>query len=452
MDPASRARRHIRTTILDRLAQFGDGFYATPQSRAMNVFFDLSLEYESLRDFRTICVLVPDLCLNTPASLYLRGPKGMLKLRRTSSAHEVKNVTFPEPTCPLSSETPIRQEGLVAFPVCDMQPESRLLGVLCLHKNLDQGEERFFQNYARRVSQILAVKQAGVRNRLRLTFINSLVRDIGHNVIVPNMHFKLLFMQMERQISRLGQRIDSLAPVRPNDPDLETRREILRFVEELRSLQTSISRRFQQSSLFLESLLRRSHFEKGHYDLQLRPCKFKSQIIEPQLERFRPLLRAQGITVDIAPDVRIDEDMIFEADLGLMSQVFANLLSNAVKYTQAAPGSSGPGEKRLLYGWKAEPGAFGPGQDGVRLFVATTGSEILAEDVPRLFDPDFRSADASGFEGSGHGLFFVKQIVELHKGRAGYASDPPLNVFFIVLPAPCNRRASAEAQSCPSPS
>jgi len=266
------------------------------------------------------------------------------------------------------------------------------------------------------------------------------------------MHFKLLFMQMERQISRLGQRIDSLAPVRPNDPDLETRREILRFVEELRSLQTSISRRFQQSSLFLESLLRRSHFEKGHYDLQLRPCKFKSQIIEPQLERFRPLLRAQGITVDIAPDVRIDEDMIFEADLGLMSQVFANLLSNAVKYTQAAPGSSGPGEKRLLYGWKAEPGAFGPGQDGVRLFVATTGSEILAEDVPRLFDPDFRSADASGFEGSGHGLFFVKQIVELHKGRAGYASDPPLNVFFIVLPAPCNRRASAEAQSCPSPS
>jgi signal transduction histidine kinase len=450
MAPSSQARRHIRATIFHRLAQFGDDDFVAAQARAMNVFFDLSLEYESLRDFKTLCVLVPDLCLNTPASLYLRGPKGTLQLRRTSSVHGIKNLTFPEPTCPVTTN-PIRQDNFVAFPVCEIHSESRLLGVLCLHRNLDQTEELFFQDYARRVAQVLAVKQAAVSNRQRLTFINHLVRDIGHNVIVPNMHFKLLFMQMERQIARLGRRIESLIPVRPGDPDLETRRELPRLVEELRSQQTTISRRFQQSSLFLESLLRRSHFEKGRYDLQLRPCKFKSQIIEPQIERFRPLLRAQGVSVDIAPDVRIDEDMIFEADLGLMSQVFANLLSNAVKYTQAVPGVSGPGEKHLFYGWKSEPGAFGSGQHGVRLFVATTGPVIPGEDVSRLFDPDFRSADANGVEGSGHGLFFVKQIVELHKGRVSYSSDPPLNIFSIVLPGPRNGPAPAEAGSCSSP-
>jgi signal transduction histidine kinase len=442
MDPSSQARRHIRATIIHKLAQFGDGDLAAAQTRAMHVFFDLSLQYESLRDFKTLCVLVPDLCLDTPASLYLRGPKGSLQLRRTSGTQGLKSIRFPEPACPFSAD-PIRQEDMVAFPVCEISSASRLLGVLCLHKNLTRDEERFFQDYARRVAQVLAVKQAAVSNRQRLTFINNLVRDIGHNVIVPNMHFKLLFLQMEGQIARLGRRIENLSPVRQGDPDLEIRRELPRLLEELRSQQAAISKRFQQSSLFLESLLRRSHFEKGCYDLQLRPCKFKSQIIEPQIERFRPLLRAQGVRVDVAPDVRIDEDMVFEADLGLMSQVFANLLSNAVKYTQAAPGAAG--EKRLFYGWKSEPGAFGPGQQGVRLFVATTGPVIPTEDVPRLFDPDFRSRDAADIEGSGHGLFFVKQIVELHKGRVGYASDPPLNVFFIVLPGPRTQRVSTEA-------
>lgn len=449
MDPSSQARRQIRTTIRDRLDQLG-GRRGEHHALALNLFFELSLEYESLRDFKTLCVLVPEVCLDTPASLYLRDPKGALRLRRTSNSEGTRQITFPEPACPQPT-TPIRDKEYVAFPICETSPPTRLLGVLCLHKRLDPAEEAFFQDYVHRMALIMAVKQAAVGNRQRLTFVNNLVRDIGHNVIVPNMHFKLLFLEMERCIHRLGHAVEAFLPAGQGDQDRQGRNELTALVEELRSRQASISRRFQQSSLFLESLLRRSHFEKGRYELVLRTCRFKSQIIEPQIERFLPLLRARGVRVGIAPDARIDEDMVFEADLGLMAQVFANLLANAVKYTRTAPGSSAGTEKLLLYGWESEPMAFGPGHPGVRLYVATTGPAIAAEEVPRLFDPDFRSADTDTMEGTGHGLFFVKQIVELHRGRVRYAYEPPMNVFSIVLPAQPRIPGATEA-TCPNPS
>ena len=186
--------------------------------------------------------------------------------------------------------------------------------------------------------------------------------------------------------------------------------------------------------------------------MRLRPCRFKSQVFEPQLERFRPLLKAQGIAIRIAPDVRIDEDVVLEADLGLISQVFANLLANAVKYTTAMPGEFGGEEKLVLYGWETLPRAFGSGRPGIRLFVSTTGQEIPGGEQARLFDADFRCSDAENVEGSGHGLYFVKQIVELHQGRVGYSYAQSMNTFEVTLPRKNLSPAFTEAEPWPSPS
>ena len=443
-------RKHIRALLLERMALVPSDGLAAARSAALTLLYEAGLEFESLRDLKSLCVLVPDVCLGTPASLYMRGPKGTLRLRRTTSTQGNALVNFPEPTCP-TPDSVIRLHGASAVPICEPGPESRLLGILCLHKDVDPAEETFYLRYARSAARLMAVKQIAISNRQRLTFINNLVRDIGHNVIVPNMHFKLLFLQMESHIERLARKADALAPLRADSPDREIRRDLAELIKELGAKQKSISRRFQLSSLFLESLLRRSHFEKGSYDLQLRPCKFKSEVFEPQLDRFRPLLNAQGITIRVAPDVRIDEDITLEADLGLISQVFANLLANAVKYTVAMPDESGRTLKLVQYGWESAPQAFGPGQPGIKLFVSTTGHEIPSQDRPRLFDADFRCSDAENAEGSGHGLFFVKQIVELHKGRVGYTYTAPTNIFHITLPCP-KTSASTEPGSCPSPS
>ncbi len=449
MQPTAPNRAHIRSRILEKLSALGqDG---PDRLAALNVFFDLSLEYDSLRDFKTLCVLVPDICLSTPASLYLRDTRGRLRLRRTTSAQGQKALTLPDPPCP-DDPGIVRQDGGAIVGICDAEHDPALLGVLCLHRPVAPEDDGFWLEYARWTARIMAVKQASVSNRKRLTFINNLMRDIGHNVIVPNIQFKLFFLQMERHLALMESRIGELVPARPDAPDREARRELPFLARDVRVLQQAISRRFQQSSLFLESLLRRSHFEKGNYDLVLKPCKFKSQIIEPQLERFRPMLRAQGIRIEIDPDVRIDEDIQLQADLGLISQVFANLLANAVKYTQPMPVPGETDAKILRYGWESLTEAFGPGKPGVRLFVATSGPEVPPGEQSRLFEEGFRSSGTDSIDGTGHGLSFVKQIVELHKGRVGYAYDAPMNVFSVLLRRPQDAADTTEAGSCPSPS
>ncbi len=450
MPPAPIDRKHIRAYLLERMAAASGNGHAAAHGTALSLLYEAALEFESMGDLKSLCVLVPDVCLGTPASLYMRGPKSTLRLQRTSSTDGTPLITFPEPTCP-DTGTVIRHHGSSAVAICAPDLKTKLLGILCLHKDLDPSEETFYLRYARSFARLTAVKQVAISNRQRLTFINNLVRDIGHNVIVPNMHFKLLFLQMEKQIEHLWRKVDALAPGRSDSNDRELRRELPKLVKDLLSKQKSISRRFQFASIFLESLLRRSHFEKGCYDLQLRPCKFKSEVFEPQLERFRPLLNAHGITIRVAPEVRIDEDVTLQADLGLISQAFANLLANAVKYTVPMPGASGQNEKLVQYGWEFAPAAFGPEQSGVMLFVSTTGHEIPRRDWPHLFEADFRCSGAEEVEGSGHGLFFVKQIVELHKGRVGYTYAAPMNIFHITLPCP-RKPLSPEPGSCPSPS
>ena len=129
----SPTNKHIRTRILEKLAHGGHDDLAVAQSMALNLFFELSFEYEALRDFKSLCVLVPDLCLGTPASLYMRGPRGTLQLRRTTNTQGQKFITFPEPSCPQPTRI-IRHEDVSAAPICEAGPEARLIGVLCLHK------------------------------------------------------------------------------------------------------------------------------------------------------------------------------------------------------------------------------------------------------------------------------------------------------------------------------
>ena len=100
MQPSGPSRTHIRTRILDCLARFEQGGQSLSRLAALNIFFGLSLEYDSLRDFKSLCVLVPDLCLNTPASLYIYSPGGELRLRRTTSTRALKSFTLSGQPCP----------------------------------------------------------------------------------------------------------------------------------------------------------------------------------------------------------------------------------------------------------------------------------------------------------------------------------------------------------------
>jgi signal transduction histidine kinase len=187
--------------------------------------------------------------------------------------------------------------------------------------------------------------------------------------------------------------------------------------------------------LFLESLLRQSHFEQGRYVLVKRLCNFKTQIIEPQLGNYKPRLDERGIAVDTSMGGVPDESVELVADIGLLSQVFANLFSNAVKYTREVCDHQGKKHKFVSYGWEWLPDYFGPGQRAIKINVFSTGPHVPDKERERLFEANFRGETRGNESGSGHGLFFVKQIVELHGGRVGYSPTPMGNDFFIILPA-----------------
>ncbi len=64
----------------------------------------------------------------------------------------------------------------------------------------------------------------------------------------------------------------------------------------------------------------------------------------------------------------------------------------------------------------------------------TTGEPLDETDGARVFEAGYRAGEALA-DGTGHGLFFVRQIVELHGGRAWHEAVAEGNVFHVLLPA-----------------
>ncbi len=106
-------------------------------------------------------------------------------------------------------------------------------------------------------------------------------------------------------------------------------------------------------------------------------------------------------------------------DENRLHQVLYNLISNAVKYT--------PEGERITLGLESAA-------EEARLWVENTGSGITPEDQQSLFRPYFRTTNQARRhkQGSGLGLFIVRQIVEAHGGRVEVVSDGESFVRFTV--------------------
>lgn len=140
-------------------------------------------------------------------------------------------------------------------------------------------------------------------------------------------------------------------------------------------------------------------------------------LVRSSLELTAPSFARRSITVEssIAPGITV------HARADELSQVVSNLLQNALRYTPAGR------EVRVALL-----------RDGGHATVRVTngGSEIPAEDLPRVWERFFRverSRDrASG--GAGIGLAIVKRLVEEAGGRVGATSEAGATTFWFSLP------------------
>jgi signal transduction histidine kinase len=196
----------------------------------------------------------------------------------------------------------------------------------------------------------------------------------------------------------------------------------------------NIEKHYQNMSLFIETLFRRSHFDQGRLVLRTKPCNMNKAVVKPQLERCIERFREMGITIDDRLSGIPDEEVINVVDVGLIAQVYANLFSNALRYTEEVKIHDGEGIKYIAYGSETIDDFFGPGKPGVKYNVFSTGPHIPQEERERIFEEGYRGINAVKKSGTGHGLAFIKNVIELHGGAVGYEATQYGNNFYFILP------------------
>jgi len=427
-------KRSLESRILQKIEEVENAGFSQDEQRMLNTFFDLAQEYDSRRDLLTICVLLPMIFFDQELRVYLRTGQGTWKLARSLNLPASLPPFEPPPRPAVRGANfyaPIKGRkdtgDLLGFPL-----EQGVMGWIEVAGGAARSRARqlFFEKYAGRIGYQMHNRLARAKNREHLTFIQNLVADIGHNVIVPNMAFKLFFNRLRGSITAL----ERLLLDAPHDTPRDFLNELDIVQTRLRAQYEEIIGHYEQTSLFLETLLRRRHFEEGRYVLEKRLVNLRKQVVEPQVERFRPRLADRGVSIDLSMGGIPDKPVQLMADLGLIAQVYANLFSNAVKYTREVTTGSGQARKFMAYGWDILPEAFGPGRPGVKLNVFTTGPTVPEAEQSGLFQPGFRASTTGAEHGTGHGLAFVRQVVDLHGGYVGYEAAELGNNFYIVLP------------------
>ena len=112
-----------------------------------------------------------------------------------------------------------------------------------------------------------------------------------------------------------------------------------------------------------------------------------------------------------------------DADPMRLAQIVDNLLTNAIKY--GAPGTP------IVVSIDGAP-------SGVTVSVGNRGSGISTEQLPHLFQRFARPSDAraSKIQGTGLGLYIVRELVEAHGGTISAESTPgETTTFRFTLPA-----------------
>jgi CheY-like chemotaxis protein len=173
-----------------------------------------------------------------------------------------------------------------------------------------------------------------------------------------------------------------------------------------------------------------------HLELITRP--FRMQALKKRIT-IRTLFNENLLISQ--EDIHVD-DIYTIIDENKIAQVLRNFLSNAIKFTPEGgtiqimlePSYEGRprSDSRLSSFRISKASSFGMSSkvstiqpDFIRVVVTDSGHGISLENQQRLFKEavQFHAGEQQGGGGSGFGLWFSKQIIDLHGGRVGIFSE-----------------------------
>ncbi len=452
---------HIQRRVREKLKDHGRYHFSQLQNNILKSFFDLVQEYDRLDDFYRISVVVLLESMAVESAFYLLDAEEKHLKPVCNSREGIIRESRSVPTGIYLSDQAYKTENSYVVPIYRKPPgpssqnenflgrnqqlwqeNIRILGMFEIYPvdKLDQKDLFFLEKYINRIGFRLHNRLLAQQNIQHLKFINSLVMDIEHNVIIPNMYFKHLFNQLRRKIAELKELEKDMTEYKKTskvsgDACYAMINRLSGLREDLMGYQQEMLKHHANVSLFLESLFRREHFERGHLVLRPKLCQVEKEIILPQLSQYKNRLEVNKISID-SPTGMDEEEIPIMVDKGLLAQVYANLFSNAVKYTEEIADSLGRPRKIMAYGREIISDYFGPNQRGAKFNVFTTGNHLPHHEATALYSEGFRGGNSYSKPGTGHGLAFIRHVIELHGGRVGYEATGQGNNFYFVLPLP----------------
>ena len=170
-------------------------------------------------------------------------------------------------------------------------------------------------------------------------------------------------------------------------------------IEEQREFCNIINSEVTRLARFVDDLLSISSMEVGTLTID-RQKTDTARLFEEVVSKVQPLMQQKEIDFEVRlpekmGELRLDKDKI--------AAVLVNLLGNAAKYT--------PQGGRVSMRVKID-------ESDLQISIEDTGVGIAADELPKVFDKFFRSADArvQAETGTGLGLSLAREVVRIHGG------------------------------------
>jgi PAS domain S-box-containing protein len=176
-------------------------------------------------------------------------------------------------------------------------------------------------------------------------------------------------------------------------------------VAEMKEYAADINEDAKRLNRMITEMLDLDRMESGRMTLNREPVDLNA-IVNQVADRVRPNAPRHQLILQLDPTLPL-----FSADRDKLTQVVANLLNNAVKYA--------PNGGAITIATAREAAA-------AHLEVRDQGVGVAPEALEQVFDRYARAESSSNqhIKGTGLGLPIVRQIVELHGGKAWMESVP----------------------------
>ncbi|MEQ8240071.1 MAG: response regulator [Cyclobacteriaceae bacterium] len=185
----------------------------------------------------------------------------------------------------------------------------------------------------------------------------------------------------------------------------------------------------QRLLVLVEEILDLSKLESGELQLIVKPVRLQA-VIHHYFDMFRSF--ASQKEIDFSMDFNLSQELVIELDQNKFEKILTNLLSNAVKYTE-----NGGRIELTVDEWTPNQTLAGDGQSNIRLQIKDTGRGIHSDDLAKIFDRFYQSAQpnivAEG--GAGLGLALAKELAELMNGTLTVQSVLGMgSTFTLTIP------------------